>query len=580
MIACQENDVSQGPVHYELFIRRTASAPWVLEMATEARSQAVEAAEALLQEKRVIAAKVMKETLDPESGNYRSITVMTLGDLTVAKSKVRRVAQDEAAAPICAGPSDLYTVHAREKIGRLFDGWLRRRMATPFELLHRPDLAEALEASGMEVQHAIQKIAIPEAQATGGSAREFIRTYQKIADKAVERLVRDGRRDVFPDLTAQGAAAFAQVATRLATTADGAYLLGGAVAGFLKGAQSWSGKVELILDLADAAPADEARGFAFSVLSQPLSEILGSRGALADFVGADQDLGASLALLTRLVASGVISALAKIEPTLENHYPPLTPEIARLAGWLKDKAFVNVRATLARRILAEINGPRRLRPGDAGAEIQTLRALATVLMAFAGPLLPAEDVQAAFTERSRALVSSEFVQSYVSGAGSAAGEIQALIRLSENVVGGANKRAVIKWIAAAVGSPRFEREMRAGAEGPSARLAILAELQQQLQHAGLPEVEVIRLTAQLGEIGGMIESDTKLIQTVAKSAAPASQRLAILLKLANGETGPQGPVSTRAKAEIQKLVRAPETRSALVGSPELVNQLKELMVAA
>ena len=30
-----------------------------------------------------------------------------------------------------------------------------------YELLHRPDLAEKLEASGVELQHAIQKVAVP-----------------------------------------------------------------------------------------------------------------------------------------------------------------------------------------------------------------------------------------------------------------------------------------------------------------------------------------------------------------------------------------------------------------------------------
>ncbi|MEJ0067341.1 MAG: hypothetical protein WDM85_19660 [Caulobacteraceae bacterium] len=40
--------------------------------------------------------------------------------------------------PLCVTPEDLYTVHARDRIGRLLDGWLARNHATAFELLHRP----------------------------------------------------------------------------------------------------------------------------------------------------------------------------------------------------------------------------------------------------------------------------------------------------------------------------------------------------------------------------------------------------------------------------------------------------------
>jgi len=39
-----------GPVHYEIYIRKTAPAPWSLLMATEDRNKAIETAEDLLAE--------------------------------------------------------------------------------------------------------------------------------------------------------------------------------------------------------------------------------------------------------------------------------------------------------------------------------------------------------------------------------------------------------------------------------------------------------------------------------------------------------------------------------------------------
>ena len=57
----------------------------------------------------------------------------------------------------------------------------------------------------------------------------------------------------------------------------------------------------MMLDLADRAPPapGRPRALALAVLEQPLSEIVGSRGGLADLLGADLDLGGSLAALIR-----------------------------------------------------------------------------------------------------------------------------------------------------------------------------------------------------------------------------------------------------------------------------------------
>ena len=143
-------------VHYEVFIRRAPGAAWKLDMATENRTAAVSAAEELMAEGRVAAVRVSKETLDPETREFRSVTILNLGVSEAPKKKKVVENQD----PLCVSPQDLYTVHARERIGRLLEGWLERKGATPFELLHRPDLVEELEASGTDLQHAIQKVRI------------------------------------------------------------------------------------------------------------------------------------------------------------------------------------------------------------------------------------------------------------------------------------------------------------------------------------------------------------------------------------------------------------------------------------
>src|ERR1700761_9006560 len=195
-------------IHFEVFARKRAGSSWSLELATEDRGRAVETAEQMLSEGRAIAVKVMKESLDADTREFKSVTILTKGEPDRAKQAKPR----EELEPLCVSPQDLYTVHARERIGRLLDPWLTRNRATAFELLHRADLIEKLDASGLELQHAIQKVAIPEAQARGVGVHEIIRNFQRLVQATIERVMRDGRRGAFPDLSKES---FANVCERL-----------------------------------------------------------------------------------------------------------------------------------------------------------------------------------------------------------------------------------------------------------------------------------------------------------------------------------------------------------------------------
>ena len=276
----------RGKVHYEVFVRRQPGSGWTLDMATEDRARALESAEEQLAEGRVAAVRVSKEVLNEETREFTSVTILNKG----APERARQKRAPEDSTPLCVSPSDLYTGHARERIGRLLDNWLTRQRATPFELLHRPDLVQKLEASGVELQHAIQKVAIPEAQARGIGVHEIIRSFQKLAERAIERILKDQRRGQLPNLDKEG---FAAAAERLVSEPERAYLLGAGVAASIASAKGWADKVGLLLDLADAAPVKpQARDLALQVLEQPLTEILGSRAGLAELLGTDLDLGA------------------------------------------------------------------------------------------------------------------------------------------------------------------------------------------------------------------------------------------------------------------------------------------------
>jgi hypothetical protein len=565
--------MSGDQVHFEVFARRRADAPWRLELATEDRARAVEIAEEMMLARQAAAVRVTKEILDPDTRVFRSSVVMSKG---APEIKAKGRAREEPDTPLCVAPQDLYSIHARERIGRLLDGWLRRNMVTAFELLHRPDLVEALEASGIEIQHAVQKLAVPEAHARGATTHDMIRTLQKLVDRAVERVIRDGKAKLFPTLTL---AHFADLADRLAESeGERAYVLGGAVAAYLSDAGGWSQKVERLLDLADHAPSGgRGRELALAVLEQPLAEIVGARSGLADLLGGGLDLGASLGALTRLAARDVVNRLEVYDPALTRNLPFLAGPAARLSFWLQEDGFDRVRAGLARRVLRELSGPRRLRPGDADGEIVVLRALAIALTAASGERLPIEDVQNAFVQRSKTLVTSNFVDSYLSGRSSILEEAEALVRLAENVAGGANKRAAARWLAAGVTALKFERELRFGPDTPAVKLAALAGLQRNVLKAGLSEIETDDIRRRIGEVGGWVEADARLVALIARAEAPPAHRLTLLLRLAAGEAAPLGPAADRAKVEALKLLRAPKTRAALATAPDALDRVKALM---
>ena len=464
-----------GPVHYEIYIRKAPADSWSLLQATENRKQAVETAEDLFGDKRAAAVRVTKETLDPQTMEFQSITVLTLGAPEVKRKPIVR--HDDQPSN-CVTPQDLYAPHAREVIGRVLEDWLKRRQVTPFELLHRPDLAEVLEASGVELQHAVQKVAVPQSQATGQAVHDLIRHYQKLVQATTERIIEAGRKTLFADLNARDAS-LADLACKLEGHADRAFLMGGALCGALKDVTGGRARLERMMDLVDAAPAEGApRAMVLVAVEQILCELFAAPPRRADRLGPSLDLGGAMAAIVRMVAPNEMEALIRMEPRLAAQVPPVDGPAQRLAKRLAAGEFRLLAAAMAREVIRELKSSRRLRPGDPAGEIDILRTLAMALTATTGRLLSLEEVQDAFVQRSKSLVTADFVGAYASGCSGAVDEAMALVRLCENVTGVANKRAAARWLSACVGALRFETELRGGSPNLAAqRLAALAAVQ-------------------------------------------------------------------------------------------------------
>ncbi|MBX9617490.1 MAG: hypothetical protein K2X25_18010 [Caulobacteraceae bacterium] len=563
-----------GPVHYELYSRKTAPSAWSLVLATEERKHAVETAEEIFRDRQAVAVRVTKETLDATTMEFNSVTVLTRGPPEPARKQV----MDDGERSNCLAPADLYAPHARELIGRVLEDWLNRNGVTVFELLHRPDLVERLEASGVELQHAIQKIAVPESQATGRASHDLVRHYQKLAAQAMERVVLAGRDGLFPDLANRS---LADIAQKLAGSPERPFIMGGVVSSALKGVAGGQARLDRLMDLAERAPAEGApRAMVMVAIEQILCEQLSTQAHLAAILGPTLDQGGGLAAVVRMVAPREIDSLIANDPKLALMMPAVEGPAARLGARIEAGEYPILAASLARMVLRELMGPRRLRPSDASGEIDILRTLAVSLAATAGRLLTLEEVQTAFTERSKNLVNADFVQAYVAACETVLCEAEQLTRLCENVTGVANKRSAARWLAACVTSLRFESEMRGPGPTAARKLQVLALLTRSVRAAALSEHDTDQINGAIGHVGGVVEAEARLTTQLARAEAPVHQKLLALLRLAAGETAPFGPASDRAKAEALRLFRSPTARTALAEAPESIAPLRDLLKAS
>jgi hypothetical protein len=191
-----------------------------------------------------------------------------------------------------------------------------------------------------------------------------------------------------------------------------------------------------------------------------------------------------------------------------------------------------------------------------------------------------EEVQSAFTTRSKTLVTGDFVEAYLGHKTTAGGEFEALVWLTENVIGAANKRQAGGWLKSTASSLRFTKEMESPEESPTKRLARLATMQRSAARCGLSPEDSLPIQEKLGEIGGEIEASAKLTQSLARAEAPILQRLTWLLKMAGGDAAPSGPAANRARVEAMNLLKQGGIHTALTAEPGQVETFRDLIQRA
>jgi hypothetical protein len=480
--------MDRAQVHFEMFVRRHGRAPWELALATEDRREAFEAVDAVLAEAAGAAVRLCKETRDPLTGNFRPLMLLERG----VRPEPRRwrahrtlaTRTPPTSAPVCMQPEDLYAAPARATIGRLLGVWLARNRVTPFELLHRADLAEQLEACEAELDAAIYNAASAQAAGCDEVLEPLRAALTALVRRTIERVVAD--------------------------EATGSYRLGAVVAERLARCEGWADKVQTVLDLLDAAQrADPGEAPAIlRLLQQPLVDILSAHGESEALLGQGLALGDRLLKLLQIAeAPGVAE-----DASLPGRLPRLNGLAARLALSLRRRpVFARTRAILVRRVVTVLASTAPLWPGDPAREAEGL-ALLGALFNVCGRLADHDEVRAALDERWRRLAEPARIEARLA---LCAGELEAadvLVDLAKAAVGRGSAEAFGRRLLTLLAEEEFAREACFSPDPPAVALKRLADLA-----AG---VFALELTPEIGAIAAQ-----RIRRLAAAIALPAVRRL-------------------------------------------------------
>jgi hypothetical protein len=538
-------------IHYEIFKRAGAKGGWSLHEVSSSRDGAIKMAQEMMAGEKATGVKVVKETYNDDTGDYLSLKIFEEGHNQV---KVDVKAEDAPHALPCFKPDDLYSYHARSTMARLLGDFLSRMKITVTELLHRADMLEKLEATGTLYQHAVQKVAVAQAATSGQPVQHIVKSLNELTDKAIQKVYRDERAGLFPEPKAGD---FAALATKLANTADASYVFNGAMARYLKGAKSWDDKVFRLIALMEQAPTEEKpRKLLLSAIDAVIAEILAGSAALRELMGPSETLAQSLAGLVELFLG---------KPQMVATGAGGTQGLASLTASFARDELPEARTAVANRIIAEFKANRRLCPASLVDELKALRQLANRVVLGIGKYMPHEDLVAAFTLRSKRLVTPENLQPYLEGA-QPDEKIERLMFMEENVIGVENKRALAAFVTPVLTSAAFDSHFNNPKLPLLARLQKLAQLQTRVNRSGFVDVSKAEIADKLDALATQVEARGKLFESVESRTPNHVEKAQILLRLAATGIFTEGKLAEAARARILSYLGKPGFLSGYVAA--------------
>jgi len=525
-------------VHFEVFRRAGARGGWTLHEVVNDRTRALSMAQEMMASEKATGVKVVKETYDDDTGDYLSLKIFEDGH---NKMKIAPAQEDTPPSLPCFKPDDLYSYHARQTMMRLFGDFLARNKITITELIHRADMLDKLEATGTVYQHAVQKIAVAQAASSTTPVQQIVKNLNELATQATQRVYRDQRKGLFPNPRTDQ---FAELAAKLAGQGDAAYIFNGALARHLRDTQGWNDKVLALLEILAQTPASgDARTLILSSIDAILAEALSASTALHELIGQAENLAEALTRLVELFL-GKLSADA-------SH-----GGVAALSARFAADELPEARTAIARRIVAEFKSAKRLRPDSLVEELTALRRLANRVVYGVGKFLSHEDLIAAFTLRSKRLVTQETLSGYIQDCAPDE-RMERLLFVEENIIGIENKRQLASFVTPVLNSASFENFFHNPKVPVLQRLQRLTQLQTRVRRASFVDVQRQEIADRMDRLACEMAARAKLFENLEAKPQSHVEKAQTLLKLTMGGFFTEGALSARARDIILSCLATP-----------------------
>ena len=331
----------------------------------------------------------------------------------------------------------------------------------------------------------------------------------------------------------------------LAGQGDAAYLFNGALARHLKEThgleRQGSGAAARFCEQAPAA--GEPRTLVLSSMDAIMAEALNGSAALHELLGRAENLAEALNRLVELFLGKARRGKS-------------AAALAALAARFAADELPEARTAIAGRIVAEFKSAKRLCPDSLVEELKALRRLANRVVMGVGKYLSHEDLIAAFTLRSKRLVTQETLSHYITECAPDE-KIERLLFVEENIIGVENKRQLASFIMPILNSAAFENFFQDPKVPVLQRLQRLAQLQVRVRRASFVDAQQEEIAGRMDRLACDVATRAKLFENLeAKNQNPVV-KANTLLKLAVGGFFTEGTLAARAREIILGCLATP-----------------------
>lgn len=528
-------------IHYEVFVARTGDRSWVLHQTHDERAGAMNAAKYALLQNTFSGARVVKETHNLATGEYLPITVFEEGGPTTTKVSVRR--SEDVHLP-CAVPGDLYAPDARAAISRVLEDTLKHECLTAMELLHRADVLESLQARGTVLQHAMQKWAVTHAAAENMAVTEIMKQLNTLVSRGMERVFKEARAREVPKITNGN---LGPVWDEACKASEPSYVVNCAIARTLSKVDGLLNKLPVLMNLMEHLPNEEpGQKICLDSIDAFVTDMISGRADLEDFLGAQPELGASLTVMIDLFLGKMGKSDAVGHKGLK-----------QLASAFDSGRLPHARQAVINRVLQELNGLKRLCPGDVHREVTLTRQLAKRMVLCQGQMVSIDDIVSAFESRCTRLTTPEMVEDYMAIALTLDERVELLLDLESNIIGDANKARLVHYILPILTGPKMERLFLKGDDPLLRRLGRLAALQARALASGFADAEKKEIVEDIDKLSFQVEAEGKLFSSITRRPISGAEKAMTLLRLLDAKVLTEGTCTLVASRHVLKLMRDP-----------------------